>query len=298
MGFIPQINTKTLYAYLTPKGRQYILDGDKVDFQIAYFSLHDDDVNYFVSSNISAGTTYYTLQSGFIPDITGDADTCIKSIAKGTGVNMLSTLSGSTIIDPETGFPTVGPIGSDGTVGSRNTRLTTNSPFINAGTLQTGRPTQTTSFVVNILPPVGDTAPLSTTEISNSKFYVRIVNPSPSSLIGNFKISGVSTSLNTDVLYSPISTSQAVNIEYTILQSPPTTQTITFDIIITPFSSNNTVSTGNLVPGTIRYVATYQVTTTTGPTRGDTTTPTDTTTTPPGTSFGGITIGQGGIGGV
>ena len=43
MGFIPQVSTKTLYAYLTPKGREYILEGDKVDFQIAYFSLHDDE---------------------------------------------------------------------------------------------------------------------------------------------------------------------------------------------------------------------------------------------------------------
>jgi hypothetical protein len=99
MGFIPQINTKTLYAYLTPKGREYILDGDKQDFQIAYFTLHDDDVNYFVSSNISAGTTYYTLPSGFVPDITGDADTCIKSIAEGTNVNLMSSLSGSTITE-------------------------------------------------------------------------------------------------------------------------------------------------------------------------------------------------------
>ena len=52
MGFIPQTNTKTLYAYLTPKGRQYILDGNQEDFQVAFFSLHDDDVNYYISSNL------------------------------------------------------------------------------------------------------------------------------------------------------------------------------------------------------------------------------------------------------
>ena len=290
MGFIPQINTKTLYAYLTPKGRQYILDGDKVDFQIAYFSLHDDDVNYFVSSNISAGTTYYTLQSGFIPDITGDADTCIKSIAKGTGVNMLSTLSGSTIIDPETGFPTVGPIGSDGSIGARNTIIAgpTNTT-INDGTLTT-RPSYSTSFVVNISPPIGDTAPLSTAEIESSKFYVRIVNPSPSNLIGNFKISGVPTSVNTDFLYSPTASSQRVAIEYQVLQNPSTSQTIRFDIIITPFNTSNSITNNNIV-----YTATYSVTTTTGPTRG--TTPTDTTTPNPGTSFGGAVGGSSAGGG-
>ena len=290
MGFIPQVSTKTLYAYLTPLGRQYILDGDKTDFQVAYFSLHDDDVNYFVSSNISAGTTYYTLQSGFVPDITGDADTCIKSIAKGTGVNMLSTLSGSTIIDPTTGKPTVGPIGSDGTIGARNTTSAgpTNTT-INDGTLTT-RPSYSTSFVVNISPPIGDTIPLSTTEIANSKFYVRIVNPSPSNLIGNFIISGVPISVNTDFLYSPTTSSQRVAIEYQVLQSPSTSQTIRFDIVVTPFSSNNTITNNNII-----YTATYPVTTTTGPTR--TTTPTDTTTPTPGTSFGNTNANQGGASG-
>jgi len=297
MGFIPQVSTKTLYAYLTPLGRQFILDGDKEDFQVAFFSLHDDDVNYFISSNISSSTSYYTLQSGFIPDITGDNDSCIKSIAQGTRPSMLSTLSGSTVIDPVTGKPTVGPIGSDGSIGSRNTRLTTNSPFINAGTLQTGKQVQSTSFLVNILPPVGDTTtPLSTSEIESSKFYVRIVNPSPSSLIGDFKISGVPISLNTDFLYSPISTSQNVFIGYTVTSSPATTQTIIFDIIITPFNSNNTVSTGNLVPGTIKYTATYPATTTTGPPRGDTTTTPDTGT-GSGTSFGGAVGGSSAGGG-
>jgi hypothetical protein len=39
MGFIPQVSTKTLYAYLTQKGREYILNGDKEDFQVAYFTF-------------------------------------------------------------------------------------------------------------------------------------------------------------------------------------------------------------------------------------------------------------------
>ena len=290
MGFIPQVSTKTLYAYLTPLGRQYILDGDKTDFQVAYFSLHDDDVNYFISSNISSGTAYYTLQSGFVPDITGDADTCIKSIAKGTGVNMLSTLSGSTIIDPTTGKPTVGPIGSDGTIGARNTTIAgpTNTT-INNGTLIVGKPTQSTSFVVNISPPIGDTIPLSTAEIESSKFYVRIVNPSPSNLIGNFTISGVPTSVNTDFLYSPTTSSQRVAIEYRILSSPSTSQTIRFDIIITSFNSSNSINNNNIV-----YTATYPVTTSTGPTRGigdNTTTPPPDTETPSGTSFGQPPVG-------
>jgi hypothetical protein len=281
MGFIPQVNTKTLYAYLTPLGRQYILDGNKEDFQVAYFSLHDDDVNYFISSNISSGTAYYTLQSGFVPDITGDADTCIKSIAKGTGINNLSTLSGSTIIDPTTGFLTVGPIGSNGTIGARNTTIAGPTiTTINDGQLAIGRPSYSTSFVVNISPPVTNAAtPLSATEIANSKFYVRIANPSPNNLIGDFKISGVPISVNTDFLYSPTTSSPRINIEYKLLTSPSTTQTIKFDIIITSFNTGNSVINNNLM-----YTSTYTVTTSTG-TGKDTTTPN------PGTSFGGPPVG-------
>jgi hypothetical protein len=272
MGFIPQVSTKTLYAYLTPKGRKYILDGNQEDFQVAFFSLHDDDVNYFISSNISAGTAYYTLQSGFIPDITGDADTCIKSISDGTTVNMLCTLSGSTIIDPTTNAPTVGPIGSSGTIGGRNTvisgPLTTT---LNGGTLDTAKANQNTSFAVSITPPINNAAaPLTTTEIQNSKFNVRISNPSPSAFFANFKINNTPISLNTDFLVTPTTASQAVSIIYTIAGSLNTTQTVGFDITITPVSSNNSVTRGSL-----KYTATFPVTTTNNDGRivGGTTTP-------------------------
>lgn len=284
MGFIPQVNTKTLYAYLTPKGRQYILDGDKQDFQVAFFSLHDDDVNYFISSNISAGTTYYTLQSGFVPDITGDADSCIKSIAQGTGVNLKSSLSGSTIIDPATGKPTVGPIGSNGTIGARNVVI--NGPTnttINGGTLDITRPSQTIAFNVSITPPIGDSVPLTTSEISSSKFNIKLSNASPNNLIGNFKINNTPISLNTDFLITPTTASQAVNVTYSILATPSTAQAISLNITITPASANNTVNRNSLA-----YTATYPVSTTT--TRNNSliggTTPTPGTEGPGGTGDG------------
>ena len=258
MGFIPQINTKTLYAYLTPKGRQYILDGDKVDFQVEFFSLHDDDVNYYISSNISAGTTstYYTLQSGFIPDITGDNDSCIKSIAKGTSVNTMCTLSGGTDI---------GPIGNDGTINGRNSVITIQS--INAGTLPP-RTNQTAQFNITISAPVGQTSPLTPLEITNSKFYISIINPSPTNLIGNFKISGVSTPVNTNFLYTPKSTNERVDINYDIIATPQTNQTINFEVIIIPFNQNNVVTNRN-----VTYTASYNVTTS-GPPIGTNTTTT------------------------
>jgi hypothetical protein len=297
MGFIPQVSTKTLYAYLTPLGRQFILDGDKEDFQVAFFSLHDDDVNYYISSNISSSTSYYTLQSGFVPDITGDNDSCIKSIAQGTRPNMLSTLSGSTDIDPVTGKPTVGPIGSDGTIGARNTVIAgpTNTT-INGGTIDTSKSNQTVSFSVSIAPPIGDSVPLTTTEISNSKFNVKITNPSPNSLIGNFKINNVLTSVNTDFLITPTTASQLVNVTYQIIAVPAASQTVTFTITITPASTNNSATRNSLA-----YTATYPVTTTTPPIRivGGTTTPPPDTEGPGtggtgiggGTSFGGPPVG-------
>jgi hypothetical protein len=82
MGFIQQSNTKKIYAYLTQYARQQILDGDEKDFTVKYFSLHDTDVNYNISANI-VNNSYNTLPSGFIPDITGDNQGCLLSIANG-----------------------------------------------------------------------------------------------------------------------------------------------------------------------------------------------------------------------
>ena len=91
MGFIASSTTQTLSAYLTQKGREYILKGSKAQFTVKYFSLHDSDVNYYVAANI-VSTNYNNLPSGFIPDITGDIDECIKSIAAGVSPNPNSIL--------------------------------------------------------------------------------------------------------------------------------------------------------------------------------------------------------------
>ena len=86
MGFIPSSTTQTLSAYLTQQGRKYILSGTKEQFQVAYFSLHDSDINYTIASNIIS-TNYNNLPNGFVPDITGDISECIKSIAIGVRPN-------------------------------------------------------------------------------------------------------------------------------------------------------------------------------------------------------------------
>jgi len=83
MGYIQQSNTKKIYAYLTQTGKEKIITGDTMDFQIKYFSLHDDDINYKIASKIS-GTTYNIPKTGFIPDITGDEDICLPHISDAT----------------------------------------------------------------------------------------------------------------------------------------------------------------------------------------------------------------------
>jgi len=87
MGFLPSSSTIQLYAYFTEYAREKIFNGEVSDFQVRHFSLHDDDINYQTAkeiiTDITGGTTYNLVSSGFIPDITGDIDTCIKSLAKG-----------------------------------------------------------------------------------------------------------------------------------------------------------------------------------------------------------------------
>jgi hypothetical protein len=78
MGFVPSSSTIQLYAYFTEYARERIFNGDVPDFKVTHFSLHDDDVNYLITSS-SDGSTNKPLESGFIPDITGDIDSCIKS---------------------------------------------------------------------------------------------------------------------------------------------------------------------------------------------------------------------------
>jgi hypothetical protein len=94
MGFVPSSSTIQLYAYFTDYAREMIFNGDVVDFQIAKFSLHDEDVNYLITSNLD-GTTNQPLTSGFLPDYTGDKDICIKS-NKSIIVLGKNTLKGST----------------------------------------------------------------------------------------------------------------------------------------------------------------------------------------------------------
>jgi hypothetical protein len=85
MGYLPSSSTIQLHAYLTHYARERIFNGTIEEFQVKYFSLHDNDVNYKISKNTigvdsSGNTLYNTLKTGFIPDVTGDPDFCVKSM--------------------------------------------------------------------------------------------------------------------------------------------------------------------------------------------------------------------------
>jgi hypothetical protein len=99
MGFVTSSSTIQLYAYLTKYARERIFNGETIEFQAKYFSLHDDDVNYKISKydigvDSSGNTIFNTLKSGFIPDVTGDPNACVKSMA--SKVLMKNMLTGGT----------------------------------------------------------------------------------------------------------------------------------------------------------------------------------------------------------
>jgi len=111
MGYIPSSSTQTLYAYLTQKGRYNLLFGNAVSSRVTHFSLHDNDIKYDVSSNI-INFNYNKLPKGFVPDITGDNDNCIRSVAQAYIVDENSYLiwggtetTGTTDPGPGTGGP-------------------------------------------------------------------------------------------------------------------------------------------------------------------------------------------------
>lgn len=94
MGFIPENNKTKLNAFLTQKGRTYYISGTDIDRKVKYFSLGDSDTNYLISANDS---NYLT--SGFIPDLTGNYENCIKTISEGIELESLIFKSPNQTVD-------------------------------------------------------------------------------------------------------------------------------------------------------------------------------------------------------
>jgi hypothetical protein len=169
MGFIASASTKTLTAYLTQKGREYILRGNKNDFNIKYFSLHDEDINYHISSDFLSGD-YNIPNSGFIPDITGDDDYCIKSIAQGIIVSPNSVITGGTSLN------SVRPLYVRFVETTKtSTLLATDNQF-------------TDTFTIALIPPPGDNTPITASEYTSVSFTISAISISPA--IKNVTING------------------------------------------------------------------------------------------------------------
>ncbi len=115
MGFIPSSSTQSVNAYLTQSGRKKLLYSSASESQITFFTLHDNDINYLISSKVDDITlTYNILKNGFVPDITGDNDICIKSVAQAYEVNKNSYLiygGDLVVLTANTGTTTTGPGG-------------------------------------------------------------------------------------------------------------------------------------------------------------------------------------------
>ena len=115
MGFITDTTPQVIKCYLTQDGRKKLLYSSATHSQIKFFSLHDEDVNYKISSVIDQNLVYNYLKNGFLPDATGDNDICIKSISQAYIVDDNSYLiygGTSVVIEPivEPGTePPVGP---------------------------------------------------------------------------------------------------------------------------------------------------------------------------------------------
>jgi hypothetical protein len=205
MAFLPSSSTKTLYAYLTQKGREYVLSGNKAQFAITQFSLHDEDVNYQISKFL-VSSEYNKLPKGFVPDITGDNDDCINSIAAGIFTNSNCTITGDTSgLLKQT---------RDVYVGFQNTTFNSPAPT------NISQDSFSQTITLTVTPPENDSNAVTEQELTNVKLTV--VATLSTQAITNVKINGTS---NTSPLLS-FTNSQSLTI------------TLTFD-------KNKTIATQN-----------------------------------------------------
>jgi len=156
MGYIPSSTTQTLYAYLTQKGRYNLLFENADAFQIKYFSLHDNDINYIIASE-TINSQFNKLPKGFVPDITGDNDDCIRSVAQAHIVD-----ANSIIMPGANGIEFVRPV-YVGFTQSKNTPFAAN-PATNSFT---------GSISLELTPPSNGTE-ITDQELTNTSFSVYV----------------------------------------------------------------------------------------------------------------------------
>jgi hypothetical protein len=99
MGYIPSPGGQiTLVAYLTAKGREYLVNGQPDDFLPRFFAVSDPDTNYLQAAETTPQGPNI-LPAGYVPDLSGDYSGSIRSLAAGVvqrsflvgGVSQLGT---------------------------------------------------------------------------------------------------------------------------------------------------------------------------------------------------------------
>lgn len=88
MGYLASAATIYARAYLTSKGREYLFNRDNIRFnnlgqdlfKIETFTLGDPDINY---------ETTEVLLEGYVPDVSGKYDSCLKTALDYEQRNML-----------------------------------------------------------------------------------------------------------------------------------------------------------------------------------------------------------------
>lgn len=138
MGYIPDSN-RTLTAYLTQKGREYVVSGDRDGFTIKYFSLGDPDVNYNIASQVGEDGKDNMLPKGSIPDLSGDDDGAVHSLAG--GIRQRFSIYGGT---------TIKHLGTNQTLGSPRNVVRFQSDTLSVNLTKTGLALQQLSFSIPI----------------------------------------------------------------------------------------------------------------------------------------------------
>lgn len=219
MGFVPSSSTIQLYAYFTQYAREKIFNGEVSDFKVTQFSLHDDDINYVITKETigldsSGNTLYNTLKSGFLPDITGDIDSCVKS-NKTSIVFGRNMLTGTTQVSTPVVFgctdPAADNYNSAATVDDGSCIITTpsnrslsigfqiptNTPIADYS-LPPQKKNFSYNFFVDLKQNIGESNPTSS-EISNTSFIVDLAETPISDVLLNSTIKVNGNSLPTTV---------------------------------------------------------------------------------------------------
>lgn len=150
MGYLASAATIYARAYLTSKGREYLFNRDNIRFnslgqdlfKIETFTLGDPDVNYETSQ---------VLPEGWVPDISGKYDSCLKTALDYEQRNLLFYQNFDSVITEDIDYTTdangnlinvdvnIGsndiPVGVDGTQPAGGGGLITDAPNVdrNAG---------------------------------------------------------------------------------------------------------------------------------------------------------------------